>query len=274
MTNYKQQENWRLKLEEYIKKDEAVLVYSPSGYGKSYTARAIAESLGLTVIESNSSINRNTEDLLPLVDRVRSLGLEKCLYLFEEIDGLNDFNTLATIIKNSVYPIVLTCNDLKKIPENVKKLAYLIRAEKPRLDEVVEIVRKVNVGRKVDFRRVTSDIRESLHNTLYNGDTHLSKDDFLEIKGIFEKGKIPEDFDKSYWIWVNDNLPNLYFGTDLVASYDLLCVANSLKTPELLGLLSRRNGKIEFPKYFERLSARYKKKGSGSGSGKTQPLIK
>jgi len=110
------------KLEEHdkSKKKKALLIYGPSGTGKTSTIHALADELGLEIIEVNASDTRNTEGLeqkiLPAI-RQQSLFSKGKIILIDEVDGISgnsDRGGIPTIIKfieESPYPIILTAND-------------------------------------------------------------------------------------------------------------------------------------------------------------------
>jgi replication factor C large subunit len=99
---------------------KALLVYGPSGVGKTSTIHALANELDLEMIEVNASDVRNTEGLetkvLPAIKQMSLFGKGKII-LIDEIDGLSgtsDRGGVSTIIKfidQSPYPIILTAND-------------------------------------------------------------------------------------------------------------------------------------------------------------------
>ena len=99
---------------------KALLIYGPSGVGKTSTIHALANELDLEIIEVNASDVRNTEGLetkvLPAIKQMSLFGKGKII-LIDEIDGLsgtNDRGGVSTIVKlidQSPYPIILTAND-------------------------------------------------------------------------------------------------------------------------------------------------------------------
>ncbi len=110
------------KISEYSSRKvrKALLVYGPSGTGKTSTMHALANELDLEIIEVNASDVRNTAGLetmiLPAIQQQSLFGKGK-LILIDEIDGLsgtNDRGALTTIVKlidMSPFPIILTTND-------------------------------------------------------------------------------------------------------------------------------------------------------------------
>jgi replication factor C large subunit len=107
---------------EYGKKKtkKALLVYGPSGTGKTSTIHALAKELDLEIIEVNASDSRNTDSLeqkiLPAIKQQSLFGKGKII-LIDEIDGISGNQdrggvpTLIKFIEESSFPIILTAND-------------------------------------------------------------------------------------------------------------------------------------------------------------------
>jgi replication factor C large subunit len=99
---------------------KALLIYGPSGVGKTSTIHALANELDLEIIEVNASDVRNTEGLettvMPAIKQMSLFGKGKII-LIDEIDGLSGtgdrggVSTIVKLIDQSPYPIILTAND-------------------------------------------------------------------------------------------------------------------------------------------------------------------
>ncbi|MGV8151267.1 MAG: replication factor C large subunit [Candidatus Woesearchaeota archaeon] len=99
---------------------KALLLYGPSGTGKTSTVHALANELDLEIIEVNASDSRNTESLenkiLPAIKQQSLFGRGKII-LIDEIDGISgnqDRGGVPSIVKfieESTFPIILTAND-------------------------------------------------------------------------------------------------------------------------------------------------------------------
>jgi replication factor C large subunit len=102
------------------KKHKALLIYGPSGTGKTSAMHALADELDLEIIEVNASDTRNADGLeqkiLPAI-RQQSLFSRGKIILIDEVDGLSGNSdrggipTLIKFIEESRYPIILTAND-------------------------------------------------------------------------------------------------------------------------------------------------------------------
>ena len=85
------------KLKDFIinhsrQKKKAVLIYGPSGIGKTSTAYAIANDLNYEIYETNASEFRNSEQINQKVGNAikqQSLFAKGKIILVDEIDGLS-----------------------------------------------------------------------------------------------------------------------------------------------------------------------------------------
>jgi len=110
------------KIKSFIESNKkgALLLYGPSGTGKSCCIYALAEELNCEVIEVNSSDVRNKDAIARVVGGTSlqaSLFMKKKIILIDEVDGVSGvkdrggISELVSIIKNSYWPIILTSND-------------------------------------------------------------------------------------------------------------------------------------------------------------------
>ena len=98
-------------------KKNSVLIYGPSGTGKTCSVYAIANDIGFEVIEVNASDFRNAEQINNKVGNAikqQSLFAKGKIILVDEIDGLSGhqdrggIQALTKLIEDSAYPIILT----------------------------------------------------------------------------------------------------------------------------------------------------------------------
>jgi len=98
-------------------KKKATIVHGPSGSGKTSSIYAIANELGLEIMETNASDIRNKEQILNRIGEAvkqRSLFSKGKIILIDEIDGLSGKEdrggaaAIANLIKESHFPIILT----------------------------------------------------------------------------------------------------------------------------------------------------------------------
>lgn len=101
-------------------KGGALLLYGPTGTGKSCSVHGVANDIGCEVLEINSSDVRNKEAISKVVgssSTQASLFFRKKIILIDEVDGVSGtkdrggITELVNIIKASSWPIILTSND-------------------------------------------------------------------------------------------------------------------------------------------------------------------
>jgi replication factor C large subunit len=102
------------------KKPKPIMVYGPSGTGKTSALRVLARSNGFELVELTSSDYRDAETLSKkLLPAVSSRGLfsKTSLILFDEIDELSSRfdkgaeSVILQILKDAKQPIAFTAND-------------------------------------------------------------------------------------------------------------------------------------------------------------------
>ncbi len=101
-------------------KKKAILLYGPSGTGKSCAAHALAQDLNWEIIEVNASDTRNEaqiQEKLGNALKQRSLFSTGKLILVDELDGVSGMNdrggvpAIVDIIAQTSFPIILTAQD-------------------------------------------------------------------------------------------------------------------------------------------------------------------
>jgi len=117
-------------------KKKAMLVYGPTGTGKTSHVYTIARDLQLEIFEVNSSDFRNAESLQQRVgnaSKQKSLFAKGKVLLVDELDGISGqedrggLQALAEIIEQTQFPIVITSNDIEmeKFSSLLKKVQIL-----------------------------------------------------------------------------------------------------------------------------------------------------
>jgi len=101
-------------------KKKALLIYGPTGTGKTSSVYAIANDLNLEVFELNASDFRNKDQIntkLGAALNQQSLFSQGKLILIDDIDGLSgtkDRGAIPEVIRlmqKSIYPIILACHN-------------------------------------------------------------------------------------------------------------------------------------------------------------------
>ncbi len=162
-------------------KHRAVLIYGPTGCGKSAAVTALAKELSLELVELNASDFRNKdaiERIIGAASRQMSLFAKGKLILIDEVDGLagrEDRGGLATLIrllKETAFPIVLTANEpFEKKFSALRKVVQLIEFEKLEYKVVMDVLKAICEKEGVGFepealeglsRRADGDLRAAI----------------------------------------------------------------------------------------------------------------
>jgi replication factor C large subunit len=234
------------------KKRKPILLWGPSGTGKTTAAYALKEEFNLDIIEMNASELRNkkrVEKVLGGATLAQSLFGQGRLILIDDADilaGRKDSGggaALRNLLRESVHPIIVTASDiwdkkfaplrseceqieLKRISKvSVRKLLEKITKEEslPLSEEEVAAIAENAQG---DVRAALNDL-QSLRTSARNHE----KDIFRVVRGIFKAQTYAEakealDGDIDYELiklWVDENIPLEYdSASDVAAAYDSL----------------------------------------------------
>lgn len=251
----------KIQLKEYIEKGIPCIAYGNPGIGKTSTVYAIADDLGFYVIEFNASDKRRKEELTSIYNRIRTKTFVKTLFLLDEADGITNEALLTKIVVESIHPIVLTANQLWKIPKKAANRCKKVRFMDPRLEDVLERVKGIvsREGVRVSYDRISRDVRSSINATLYGSGNYEKKNDFETIRAIFKgrgvKRELSKGEMKDILTWLVDNGPNFYMGKDLHDFYELLGSIDLIGRSECLKLIpkGRHSGRVRNPYFLRRM---------------------
>ena len=201
------------KLKNYIvnfsnEKKNSVLLYGPSGTGKTCSVYAIASELGCEVIEVNASDFRNTEQINQKVGNAikqRSLFAKGKVILVDEIDGLSGhgdrggIQAITKLIENSTYPIVLTAtNPFDNKFSSLRSKSNMIEFKALDYLSIFKILKTICEHEKIKYdadvlkalsRRSGGDARAAINDLqmLAYAEKELSKESLGEL---FDRNKI------------------------------------------------------------------------------------
>ena len=230
-----------------------ILLHGGAGTGKTTLAYLIAKQKSLNLIESNMSDERTVEDIKRLEGQIlnRTLTNQPNLYLFDEIDGIKQkkfFTKLKNLIEKSTYPIVLTCNEVWKIPENLKKVVKLIEikpARKSLMDWGINPY-MLDVVQLTDVRALKT-IKEG------QSDGYMPVNNFRDVGMFFKNGCIGLPKIKNLKLWILENIPNFSYGRQMYENYQLLALADRLGHDDVLGFIkSNKRGDVSYPDVLRR----------------------
>jgi len=152
------------QLNEFIKnyksqKKKAALLSGPSGCGKTSSVLAVANSIGLEVIEVNASDFRNKLMINQTIGnsiKQRSLFYSGKIILLDEVDGLSgkeDRGAISELIKlldESTFPVVCTAyNAYEDKLRSLRSKSVLIDFDIPDYKDVFSVLKKISVSEKI-----------------------------------------------------------------------------------------------------------------------------
>jgi len=257
------QQDLILKINEWLnkwKREKALLIYGPSGTGKSLIVNLIAKERNMNLFEINASEKRSAstikEKLMP-ASKESSL-FKKRLILVDDADSFSEADRggiaeIINVIKASANPIILIANDaynpklrslrshcellrIRKIPVNVieKKLREIALKEKLKLSG--ESIRMIALNSGGDIRSAINDIETSNENTFRDKETNI----FEVLNKVFRGKSLSKatqaidssdkDMDELFW-WIEQNIPLEYQTNELIAqAFEILSKADIFRS--------------------------------------------
>ena len=194
-------------------KKKALMIYGPTGSGKTEAVYAFAKERNLEIIELNASDVRKKDYILEIVGNAINQGSLFCtgkIILIDEIDSLSGMKdrggavALASLVSKSSFPIIMTANDpwQKKLSGLRKKSKVL---EFPALSylEIAKVLKRIANGESIDIsdellkgiaNRAGGDIRSAINDfqLVSFGRDKVTKEHLEEIG---ERNKEEEIFD-------------------------------------------------------------------------------
>jgi replication factor C large subunit len=176
---------------------KARLLYGPTGSGKTCSVYALANELGLEVVELNASDVRNADGIASIVGNASqqmSLLFKGKIILIDEIDGVSGTKDrggvpeLGRTIQNTKFPIVMTANDpFNKKFSDLRKKAALVEYVPLQYLHVFEIIKGIAESEKIQCeddvlkqiaRRAGGDVRSAINDLqMMGGDKKITKED-------------------------------------------------------------------------------------------------
>lgn len=276
------QTDFILKTIDWLKKwkpGKALLIYGPTGTGKTLVIKLIAKEMKMSLFELNASDDRSAssikEKLLPAA-KEGSL-FNKRLILIDEVDsfGQSDRGGITEVIraiKESVNPIILIASDaydaklkslrgycellkVRRTPKNLieKKLIEISLKEKMKIDS--EAIKRIAENADGDMRSAMNDLIFSSESVYRDKEKNIfevlniifrSKDLRKTLQAIDRSGK---DLDELFW-WIEQNIPLEYQNKELITqALDILSKADVFRSS------ITRNQNYRFNKYMKDMMA-------------------
>lgn len=245
---------------------KALMLYGPSGTGKSCSVYALAEELGYEVVEINASDYRNKENIIGIVRNAaiqRSLFDVEKIIIIDEVDGLagnedrggvqevirviDDANAIIILITND--PWIDKLNALRQKCElaEFNKIDYLSILKllkkiceceniKAREEDLIALARKVDG----DLRAAINDLQALIEHGVIEVDDVGKRERKENIFAILKSILADKDLKKMFYLmdnndiepdelflWLDENLPESYkHKDDLARAYDMLSRAD------------------------------------------------
>jgi replication factor C large subunit len=251
-----------------MSKKKGLILYGKTGVGKTTLTYAIAEERNMELLEINASDKRNKgtlQELLGNATKQMSLFGTSKIILVDEIDGLSGVHDrggaseLATIIKESAFPIIMTAEDpwsskfsklrsqssllevKQQSPDMIKTVLQKI-ADKEGVSAEDEALRFISRMSNGDIRAAINDFQSSISGNAVKrenlNDEHqrditssipqalqtvFKSKEFNVLKEAFSN--FQGNFDDLF-LWVDYNLPKEYDVEDLAEAYEYLSMAD------------------------------------------------
>lgn len=238
------------------KSEKGLLLYGPSGTGKTALLEAYAREKDIELVQMNAGDVRSEEEIafiLGCASRQMSLSSRRKIILLDEVDSIGGgdrggVGAIVSLIKESSYPVVLIasnpwtqklrplrqyCNlvEFKRLSTTdvMKKLQQISNTEKIRIDihRLNEIAKRSNG----DMRAAINDLEIVSKGSGELGERETSKDIFELLRQVFKsksmiKTNMDLDPENIFW-WIENNIVNEYEKPDeLAKAYDALSRAD------------------------------------------------
>jgi len=145
--------DWICSWDKGTPKKRALFLYGPPGIGKTVSIEALANDLGMELVQSNASDYRTEDAVKRFAGRASQYATlfgKKRLILFDELDGITGsadrggLHEITEIAKSTRVPIILIANDAYDLRfSTLRNQCLLIEFKKPSRSEVVKHLRKV-----------------------------------------------------------------------------------------------------------------------------------
>lgn len=183
-------------------KKRAVLVYGPSGVGKTSSVYAIANGMNLEVLEVNASDFRTADQINQKVGSAvqqQSLFSKGKVILVDEVDGLagnkdrGGIQAIVKLMQKSAFPMVLTAtNPFDYKFNSLRSKSTLIEFKPVEPNDAVEVLKKICKEEKIKYDEITlkslarrsgGDLRAAINDlqTLTQGTKELKKETLDEL---------------------------------------------------------------------------------------------
>ena len=226
--------------------DEPILLVGPPGVGKTSTAEAVANRLGVQTVEINASSARATDDLESMAAQIRTTGEGgRRLILIDEVDSWHhgpDKRVLYEALDSPGNPVIMTANDEYEVADGIKSRAETfdfslgIRSRKAKIREVAEAENLDLEDHEINTLADRPDLRSAINDLqmFAEHDRPISEDarewedtewDILDrvMTGTPDIGSLspPEAL-----MWLDESVSAEYRGLEMAMAYEALAMAD------------------------------------------------
>jgi len=189
-------------------KKKAVLIYGPSGIGKTSAVYALANDLNLEIVEMNASDFRNKNQIQAVAgvaSQQMSLFGKSKLILVDEIDGIagrEDMGGVASIAKlitETKFPIIITANNpFDNKFSSIRNKTEMLQFKELEVNDIYTILKRICISENIDYdesvlktlaRRSGGDARAAI-NDLQILSGHEKKIDKAAVDELSERNKV------------------------------------------------------------------------------------
>ena len=242
-----------------------ILISGPTGCGKTYFMKSIAEHLDFNLVDVN------VKESLDKIYSMTQVKTKPTIFLFDGADEIDDIKTLEKILTKSFYPVVLITDEEWKLQPSIRHRCDSYRAVQPKLVTIMIVIKQEaeRNGMKPDYTRITAQDFRTAHNQAFYGSSPFEvRNKFERIKDVFTK-KIVGDQEHSDLIWIIDNVNKFYHGRKMYEQIELVAEADRIKNYEILkyGHRSAKSySSVETP-YYTKRSKIFRRNGNWGGRG-------
>lgn len=258
------------KLREYVLdfsgQKKALLIYGPTGNGKTASVQALAKEFDLELVELNASDKRNADAIMSIAGNATQQGSlfgKKRVVLVDEVDGLfgttdrGGVKAIIDVVKKTKVPIVMTANDpwaqkLRSLRNYVEMVQFKrlsssdiisilkficesegISYDLPVLKEIAEKADGDARSAVNDLQMISTDKKITLADLDVLGYRNKKKDIFETLKAILKADPAEVynlNFDKDISemiLWIEENVAREYENPEEIAkAYEFISKAD------------------------------------------------
>jgi replication factor C large subunit len=228
------------------KKGQALLVYGPTGSGKSISIKLAAKEMGFDIVESHASDYRDKagfEGMITAAQQGTVFGKKKIM-LIEDIALMESRKSLYNLINNSQCPVILVA---ESPPLGLLKSCTTIKFNKVSDSMLLDFLKKVRLKENLRLsdeqltaivKSCNGDVRAALIDVefLSVGSREQASNIFGIMRSIFRNEKnaraLLEDYAsfETLMMWIDENLAEeLRTNSEIATAYNYLSKADIMR---------------------------------------------